>query len=288
MRWMKHLTKSRTDDKLALLIDQFGAEGYGVYWIILEKVAQNMGKGDKTSAEYSLRNWAMSCNMYKPKFKKIVDFCSEIKLFKTIYHNFTLTIDVIHLKHFRDEYSKRKVNVEQNKGLIENMSGQTTDTLLTNIESTSVVTPDTIQKQKQKQIQNNNNTIDNSIQGDSNVLKIFKYVWEKHGIMAGHLTNRIASVIVEKSKSVGGLEHMIRLAQKYSQDNEYLSNSPEQFFYFGDYYKYLDANKGIKSDPKNTDEYKQFKEEWESADPDLRRDPNYWKNKYKSVFSSTK
>ena len=42
MKWLQHDTDASTDRKLKDLVAVYGAEGYGVYWLTVEKIAARM------------------------------------------------------------------------------------------------------------------------------------------------------------------------------------------------------------------------------------------------------
>jgi len=133
MRWLKHLTSARHDEALAELLDEHGAEGYGVWWIILEMIGRQMDNTNKCSARYSIKKWAKSCQVSPKKFQKVVSFLSKLEklLIKKCQNNSNfLIIECPNLLKYRDEYSKK--------------SGQAPDKLRTK----SGVTPEQIQKQK--------------------------------------------------------------------------------------------------------------------------------------------
>lgn len=134
MRWFKHLCNAHNDEIMAEILEELGVEGYGCWWIILEKIGAQMDKSDRCSAKYSWRNWAHSCRVSTKKFKKIIT--------KLTFHNRLavendgkfVKISCPNLLKYRDEYSRK--------------SGQAPDI----VRSLSGETPE--QKQKQKQIYN--------------------------------------------------------------------------------------------------------------------------------------
>ncbi|MGY5852442.1 MAG: hypothetical protein RTU92_02620 [Candidatus Thorarchaeota archaeon] len=121
------------------LIDEFGPAGYGVWWIILEKIAAHMDKSGRCFARYSIKKWSKSCGISAKKFQKVVGFLSKLgKLSakKCDKKSDFLIIECPNLLKFRDEYSRK--------------SGQTPDKRRTK----STPTPDQeTDEQKQKQIQ---------------------------------------------------------------------------------------------------------------------------------------
>ena len=81
MKWFKHLSTARNDEKIARLEDVAGLEGYGFYFKILEIIAEQMDEKNNFSVEYSVNIWAKKCNILPAKFKKLSKNCEEIGLF---------------------------------------------------------------------------------------------------------------------------------------------------------------------------------------------------------------
>lgn len=71
MRWMKHMTNTRRDERVAAFLDKYGCEGYGMYWSVLETIAEHMDpKHDKTEAAYSILRWSKLLNCHRHKVDK--------------------------------------------------------------------------------------------------------------------------------------------------------------------------------------------------------------------------
>jgi hypothetical protein len=110
MRWMKHMTAARNNEVLSELLEFFGAEGYGVWWIILELIGAQMDKSDKCSARYSIKKWSKSCHVSPKKFQKVVSFLSKLEQItaKVCTNNSDfMIIECRKLLKFRDEYSRK-------------------------------------------------------------------------------------------------------------------------------------------------------------------------------------
>lgn len=59
MKWIKHQTATRRDEKVARLIAQYGWEAYGVYWAVQEIIADQMtGKDPSCSVSYPISTWS--------------------------------------------------------------------------------------------------------------------------------------------------------------------------------------------------------------------------------------
>ncbi len=113
MKWLKHMTAANRDEKLMLLRDEFGMEGYGIYWVILEVISEQITP-EKPNPELTLpeRKWQKICEISPKKFRKLLEFCKKVELFfifpqKTIPG--TITIKCPNLSKFHDEYTSRRV-----------------------------------------------------------------------------------------------------------------------------------------------------------------------------------
>ena len=109
MRWIKHLTAAHIDQDMQDLLARFGAEGYGVYWMILELIGSQLDhKTNDPSYRLTFKKWAESCSTSVQKFKKIVNFLSDSgKLFLENGDIF-LTIRCPKMLEYRDEYTTKQ------------------------------------------------------------------------------------------------------------------------------------------------------------------------------------
>lgn len=108
MRWFKHIAVASNDEIMSELMDEFGAEGYGIWWIILEKIAQTMDKSNCCSARFSLKVWSTSCRVSPKKFQKLVKFLENKKVFSLKFDENYIEVECSNLLKYRDEYSKKK------------------------------------------------------------------------------------------------------------------------------------------------------------------------------------
>lgn len=125
MKWFKHMTAASSDEKLSVMIDAHGLEGYGFWWILLEQIAAQMdGGNDKCSATYPLKKWASSCEVSTRKYQKFVKTLSELSLVSIKKDQNLITVECPNLLKIRDEYQmKKKKNPDNNR----TNSGQTPD-----------------------------------------------------------------------------------------------------------------------------------------------------------------
>lgn len=87
MKWFEHDTSARNDVKLKILKKKFGAEGYGVYFQLLEIIGESIevsnpddwGFVDKV---HSVETLADEVGVEPEKLRAILKLCNEIDLFQ--------------------------------------------------------------------------------------------------------------------------------------------------------------------------------------------------------------
>ncbi len=158
MRWIKHMTATRRDEKIAAYLEMCGPkyrmEAYGFYWAVLECVAASIESGSSNcSASYAISAWSNLLGCHHHTVGKYVSKLASAGLLLADYPKVTsglpqgypqvtrgsnrevtrmypggnLKVTIPNLLKYRDEYSQR--------------SGQTPASLPS-------------KKQRQKQIQN--------------------------------------------------------------------------------------------------------------------------------------
>lgn len=133
MRWFKHMVASSRDEKLAALRAEFGMEGYGLYWLILELLAEKVDEKNDTSLTYSTKIWKSFTGVSVKKFQKFLIFCTNFDIFSVKFEKNNskngqngITISCPNLLKYRDEWSKRKA---RNSGVTtEPLRSKDTDT----------------------------------------------------------------------------------------------------------------------------------------------------------------
>lgn len=108
MKWFKHDTDADDSEGLDVLVREFGLEGYGRWFRLLETIGKKMERGsDRCHVEYTESKW---CEILKVKRKKLSCFLEVIqKELKTnVKRNGNkLRIECPNLLKKRDEYSGR-------------------------------------------------------------------------------------------------------------------------------------------------------------------------------------
>ncbi len=76
--YFSHDYNARNDEKILELRSNFGAEGYGVFWMVVETMAENDNGGAKVSLIGGL---SLGYGVPKEKLLAIINYCIEIELF---------------------------------------------------------------------------------------------------------------------------------------------------------------------------------------------------------------
>ena len=147
------MVHSNRDEKLARLRDEFGLEGYGLYWLILETIAEQMDETDKSFVEFSPKMWRKFTEISRKKLEKFLTFSEKIGLFSVKISSDLIKVDCPNLLKYRDEYTKRK----------KKKSGQTPDNVRTKSGQTPEQDTDTdTETEKEKDIYVNSKAVDAS------------------------------------------------------------------------------------------------------------------------------
>lgn len=122
MKWVKHMTNAHRDEKLQRLIDEFGLEGYGAYWIILEILGEQIKDSDRDFCEYSMKFWQNSLGFSVKKLQNFLEILSKFEIFLVEFSQNSVIIKCPKIKTIRDEYTEKKTQK------IGTLSRQTPDT----------------------------------------------------------------------------------------------------------------------------------------------------------------
>lgn len=122
MRWFKHMTQTRSDERISALIDKCGMEGYGFYWAVLEIVANVMDKTDRCEVTYSLTTWSSMLLLHHNKVRYLLGNAEVTGLMSVRCVGSNWTVKVPNLLKYRDEWASRKVGTRE---LIGSNSGVT-------------------------------------------------------------------------------------------------------------------------------------------------------------------
>lgn len=77
MKWFKHYSSARNDERISKVEDSTGLGGYGFYFKVLEVIAEVMDASDSCSVTYSRSRWGRQLNITD---KKVHDVGSTLTL----------------------------------------------------------------------------------------------------------------------------------------------------------------------------------------------------------------
>lgn len=113
MRWFKHMTGTREDERIANLIAIGGMEAYGFYWAMIEIIAKQIEKGsDKCGVTYPLPYLSHQLYLHHNKVSNLLGKCEVTGLLlvskSEVGGGVNFTVSCPNLLKYRDEYATRK------------------------------------------------------------------------------------------------------------------------------------------------------------------------------------
>ena len=108
VKWFKHETDARSSEKLAQIIDEFGFEGYGRYWRIMEIVAERMDESSRCHAELPEKTWLRMLNVRRPLFHRylvVIGLLFDNWRITVDNHSLLIRIEIPNLLKKRDNYT---------------------------------------------------------------------------------------------------------------------------------------------------------------------------------------
>lgn len=106
MRWFKHYSSSRSDEKLSKLEDRAGLEAYGFYFKVLEVIAEVMDETDTCEVTYSLSRWGRQLNITSKKCLYLFQCCSDVGLMMVCRASDDITVKTPNLLKYRDNHTR--------------------------------------------------------------------------------------------------------------------------------------------------------------------------------------
>jgi len=118
MKWFKHYSTARNDERISLLEDKTSIEGYGFYFKILEIVAEAVDETDKCEVTYSISRWGRQANISTKKFLYLLQCCSDVGLMSVQRASDNITVKMPNLLKIRDNHTRNlQATVKQDKDI---------------------------------------------------------------------------------------------------------------------------------------------------------------------------
>jgi hypothetical protein len=127
MRWFKHMTATKDDEKIVELLAFGGLEAYGFYWAVVELIARQMEKeSDKCSVTYPLPYLSRQLYCHHNKVTNLLGKLQVTGLMEVnkieVDGRVNFKITCPNLLKYRDEYTAKKT---KNRDKIKTISRQT-------------------------------------------------------------------------------------------------------------------------------------------------------------------
>jgi hypothetical protein len=108
VRWVKHMTCANRDEKITRLIDECGVAGYGIYWLIVEAVAESLDKNATAPVlTHSMKQWGRLLYSHPNRLRPVLDTIQQIGLMRLTQDRDRLSLELPNLLKYRDEYASR-------------------------------------------------------------------------------------------------------------------------------------------------------------------------------------
>ncbi len=120
MKWLKHMTCTWDDEKVARLVRAGGVEGmtaYGVWWRVLEIVASQMdGKSEICSVTYDVTRWSLLLSLRGSHVRHWLEKLVVSGLVTAEWMDTEVTVTIPKLLKYRDEYSQKSRQTPHKEG----------------------------------------------------------------------------------------------------------------------------------------------------------------------------
>lgn len=115
MKWFKHMTETRDDEKLCKIMTEYGPMGYGVYWIVMEMIAKQVDKTGLDYVTYPEDIWKRNLMLSTRKLTEVFSFFARAEIFSVSFEKKgaeksqkTITVTAPNILKYRDEWSRKK------------------------------------------------------------------------------------------------------------------------------------------------------------------------------------
>ncbi len=108
MRWFKHMTATRQDEKIALMIAKYGPVSYAYWWMVFEAVALQVEKGGtKNHVTYHVTTWSQVLSVRGSHVRQCLEMLAVSRVVTVVWDQDMATVTIPNLLKYRDEYTSR-------------------------------------------------------------------------------------------------------------------------------------------------------------------------------------
>lgn len=108
MRWFKHMTAAHLDGEMDRILEECGAEAYGIYWLVLEDIGTAMEPGRMDpAAVHSDAKWAQIARVHPRVWRSSKDQLGRKLLNISPTGDNRVMISVPNILKYKDEYSRK-------------------------------------------------------------------------------------------------------------------------------------------------------------------------------------
>lgn len=123
MKWFCHMTSSANDEKLSALMDEYGLEGYGFWWRVVEIVGTYVDEKGKHSVKLSPKKWGNLLGISPKKFQTLAEFCANLELIFIKNDKNIIEISIPNILKYCDTYTKQKTkNFEETSKKLQSLN----------------------------------------------------------------------------------------------------------------------------------------------------------------------
>ena len=117
MKWFKHFSDTLDDPFICDLLDEFGSDGYLVYFAALELLAEGFDPKFPGEVTQKWRYVRRKVRLSLQKVKKILDFCMENRKLIVTMRERDVTIKCVRFSTLSDEYTGRLLKKEKESSI---------------------------------------------------------------------------------------------------------------------------------------------------------------------------
>ena len=107
MKWFKHFTNASTGETLSELFDEFGFEGLGMFWVLVETVGSHWDGKSIPCMRRSRKVWRKLTGIYPQTFEKLLRFLEDISDLSATFDEKGIEVCIPKLLEIKDEYTRK-------------------------------------------------------------------------------------------------------------------------------------------------------------------------------------